>query len=369
MKKLLIFAIATLGMFACTGKNDPKDPSNDSATITCNPTTKTVVVLGDEFTVTITSNIAWSATTDKPWVTITPYSGQGDAFVTVKVTAGDNDEARVLFSNGNSSAMLIVYRKGGMLPGKFSVSASKQVHFSPGNLQYQASTQIWRFAEKQYDIIGSDNANISASYNGWIDLFGWGTGENPTYASDNINDYITFVDWGTNAISNGGNKANQWRTLKKDEWVYLFFNRKKAANLFGLGSVSSIKGLIILPDDWTTPAGVSFIPSISDGWTTTSTAYISDGDASFSHNIYLAAQWSIMESAGAVFLPIAGDRYGLDVRSDGTSAHYWSSTPSSSDYGDSVEAYHLLFHSLGIYPQSHFYRLCGNSVRLVKDIE
>lgn len=47
---------------------------------------------------------------------------------------------------------------------------------SPGNLQYQASTGIWRFAEHQYDYIGSGNENISTSYSGWIDLFGWGTG-------------------------------------------------------------------------------------------------------------------------------------------------------------------------------------------------
>lgn len=69
----------------------------------------------------------------------------------------------------------------------FSVAPGRQVFFSPGNLQYNAAagthqcaegtTQpgTWRFAEHQWDYIGSDNTNISASYNGWIDLFGWGT--------------------------------------------------------------------------------------------------------------------------------------------------------------------------------------------------
>ena len=37
----------------------------------------------------------------------------------------------------------------GMLPGAFSVSATQQVHFSQGNLQYRASTNSWRFAEHQ----------------------------------------------------------------------------------------------------------------------------------------------------------------------------------------------------------------------------
>ncbi|MBQ3677498.1 MAG: hypothetical protein II926_09075, partial [Bacteroidales bacterium] len=71
---------------------------------------------------------------------------------------------------------------GGELPtegvltnGVFTVAKGKQVYFSQANLQYNASSNVWRFAEHQYDIIGEDNSNISKSYNGWIDLFGWGT--------------------------------------------------------------------------------------------------------------------------------------------------------------------------------------------------
>ena len=36
---------------------------------------------------------------------------------------------------------------------EFSVSATKKVYFSQGNLQYQASTKTWWFAERQYDYI------------------------------------------------------------------------------------------------------------------------------------------------------------------------------------------------------------------------
>lgn len=68
-----------------------------------------------------------------------------------------------------------VYASEGALKGEFSVSATKKVHFSQGNLQYQASTKTWRFAEHQYDYIGSANSQISSSYTGWIDLFGYGT--------------------------------------------------------------------------------------------------------------------------------------------------------------------------------------------------
>ena len=63
----------------------------------------------------------------------------------------------------------------GAINGLFSVSASQQVYFSQGNLQYKASTNTWKFAENQWDMIGSENSNISENYVGWIYLFGWGT--------------------------------------------------------------------------------------------------------------------------------------------------------------------------------------------------
>lgn len=367
MKKLFILAIAAVGLLACNGKNEPENSDNSknpstSATITCNPTSKTVNGAGGEFTVTITSNATWSATADKSWVTVSPNSGQGDAFVTVKVAAGNNDEARVLFSNGNSSATLIVKREAPAGDGKFSVSASKQVQFSQGNLQYQASTRTWRFAEHQYDIIGSDNSNISASYSGWIDLFGWGTGNNPTNSSEDYKDYSTFVDWGVNAISNGGNQANLWRTLTKDEWVYLFCTRWNASILFGLGSVNGVNGTIILPDSWTTPQGASFTPSTSKGLADLGGYYLDKNGDHFGDNIYTAEQWAVMESAGAVFLPAAGSRQFAGVHAVGSYGFYW--TPSGSD--DHNPPY-LNFGSNCIYPSTGgLLRTAGCSVRLVR---
>ena len=63
----------------------------------------------------------------------------------------------------------------GALPGIFTVGEGKQIVFSQGNLQYRASDDTWRFAENQYDYIGEDNWDISATNSGWIDLFCWGT--------------------------------------------------------------------------------------------------------------------------------------------------------------------------------------------------
>ena len=232
----------------------------------------------------------------------------------------------------------------GGLTGRFSVSATTTVQFSKGNLQYKASTNTWRFAEPQYDVADYDNTKIGASDSTWIDLFGWGTGNNPTFTSHTATDYSTFVDWGANAISNGGNTANTWRTLSKDEWMYLFNTRANAANLYGQGSVNGMNGVILLPDNWTLPTGISFVSGIG-----------------YSNNVYTTAQWSVMESAGAVFLPAGGGRDGATVVSIGEEVRYWSSTEV-----DSEHAYYMYFNTTRYNPESSNYRDRGQSVRLVR---
>ena len=56
-----------------------------------------------------------------------------------------------------------VFIENGAIKAEFSVSATKKVYFSQGNLQYQASANLWRFAEHQYEMIGESNANISST--------------------------------------------------------------------------------------------------------------------------------------------------------------------------------------------------------------
>lgn len=252
----------------------------------------------------------------------------------------------------------------GALPGKFSVSKSEQVQFSQGNLQYKASEKKWRFAEKQYDFIGESNSNISDTYDGWIDLFGWGTGNNPTCASDdnrNFN-YDKFVDWGKNAISNGGNKSNQWRTLTTYEWSYLFNTRANAAFLFGLGKVNGVKGTIILPDDWETPSGITFKPSVMQGLQSSGDYYKDKNGEHYNDNVYTTSQWAILEQHGAVFLPSSGRRRGANTDQIGEIGYYWAATcVFGSSEGDA-----LGFATDYLYPTAGYGRSYGNSVRLVR---
>ncbi len=268
----------------------------------------------------------------------------------------------------------------GALSGKFTTNAQgDQVSFSQGNLQYQASTDTWRFATNQYDFIGDDtngnvyennakcnNELISDTYDGWIDLFGWGTGKNPTRSSQTSLDFRIFDDWGVNVISNGGDTDSLWRTLTKDEWGYLLYGRTNAAVLFGLGSVSGVHGAILLPDNWTLPAGVSFTASTTRGLEYRDGYYINDNSDNFSHNTYTAAQWAVMESAGAVFLPTACYRSGTNwvdwlVGSEG---HYWSTTPDGA-----FRANCMYFHTGYIGLTFSDYTYYGQSVRLVSEIE
>ena len=250
----------------------------------------------------------------------------------------------------------------GVLPGLFSVSATRQVRFSQGNLQYQASTNTWRFAEHQYDYVGSDNRSISSTYSGWIDLFGWGTGGNPTLSPSYPEGYGTFVDWGCNAISNGGNTTNLWRTLTTAEWNYLLNTRTDASSKCGTGNINGVGGLIILPDSWTLPSECSF--------TSEFTTFSPNDYPDWIHNSYTLAQWAQMEAAGAVFLPAAGFRNGAVVFFVGRYGGYWSSTPNNDEryaWNNEVYAWNMYFDRDLI--DNPYYGSCnlGFSVRPVQD--
>ena len=257
-----------------------------------------------------------------------------------------------------------MYATEGALRGRFAISATDTVAFSRGNLQYQPSTSTWRFAENQWEFVGTDNRRIRSyqystegwvwTYKGWLDLFGWGTGNNPTASTSTNSNYGSFTDWGRNAISNGGKKANLWRTLTKDEWDYLFRGRENAASLYANGTVSGVNGSIILPDNWVIPADLHFKPSNST-------------DSTAAPNNYTADEWMFMEMAGAVFLPITYERsmdwqseYCTAVYQENT-ARYWTSTPNGTN-----GAYYYIPLTPNVYQDN---RYVGKAVRLVQNHE
>ena len=248
-----------------------------------------------------------------------------------------------------------VQQKPDMLNGKFTVADGKRIQFSKGNLQYHCKNHAWQFAAEQTDYIGEDNSDKSDTYDGWIDLFGWGTGNQPNWRTTNDNDYPAFVDWGTKI-----GEPDEWRTLTAGEWEYLFISRTDAATLFGFGTVDGIKGLIILPDNWELPEGASFTASTTQGLEIDGHNYSNPNDNNFEHNTYTFEQWSVMEAAGAVFLPVAGRRDG-QTATVSKYGYYWSST------ADDPGARYLFFDSKDFNPYAYYQRHFGMAVRLVQD--
>lgn len=282
--------------------------------------------------------------------------------------------------NGGDTPTLSGFNENGASNALFSVAENKQVRFSRGNLQYKASTGTWRFAEEQYQILGDSNLNISPTYDGWIEFLCWGTsgwnsgancympytviGMNDdffvggSYENDLTGEYAN-ADWGVyNAISNGGNQAGMWRTPTEAEWRYLFFERANATEKFGWAHIAenvdvehNYRGLVILPDTWTLPEGLTF------------------KNASESHvNEYTLPEWRKMEAAGAIFLPAAGSRGENRMYYVWSTGLYWASTYAniSPDY---VTALSFGVGASSINIGDGVNRGTSASVRLIQDVE
>ena len=241
--------------------------------------------------------------------------------------------------------------------GVFSVAPDKQVSFSQGNLQYLPAINLWKFANTQYEYLGNANKYLKPTFRNWVDLFGWSANNNTApfgvSTSTNAADYAgDFVDWGTNTIC--GEAPGTWRTLSADEWEYLFEKRKNALQLRSKGSIDGHRGHILLPDGWVLPEGVQFVAE-PDNLT-----------MELDINTYTPAEWSIMEEAGAVFLPAAGRRDGTTVGYLVEYSGVWSSTSTTN-----TNAFHTYYNYDSQIIEHHWTsatsRINGRSVRLVHD--
>lgn len=259
----------------------------------------------------------------------------------------------------------------------FTINASgDQVFFAPGNLravfaEANDPSCTWQFAPTQYSCVGEADANRVVGDNvviiaGPVDLFGWvgassayepyGINKNP-YARNygNIVNESLKSDWGVvaNAANLGGH--NNWRTLTADEWEYVFKKRTDADQKYahcyvkyGDSYADEAYGMILLPDVWTLPDGLSFTP----------------GDNSYFANMYTGEQWAQMEANGAVLLPTAGERNGTSVNNCSSSGYYWSSTADESDAGKAIC---VNISNKRLVPKAIRGKQYGQSVRLVRD--
>ena len=153
--------------------------------------------------------------------------------------------------------------------GIFSVSSSKQVVFSSGNVKYKSSKKLV-FADYQWD-----NGSFM-----------------------NFDEMQSVVD-------------SVWFVLSSDEWKYLLTKRRTNSGIrYAKAKVNGVFGLVLLPDDW---KNTYF--NIKDG------IDISKSD------------WTNrFEVNGAVFLPAAGYRFNNWEKSVGSDGYYWSSDPEDTPY-------------------------------------
>ncbi len=302
-----------------------------------------------------------------------------------------------------------------VLPGIFSVSPTRKVRFSKGNLKYSRNstsdnwnTGTWSFMEHQYEYVepnnwvGYDFVPENAIYENYdnkteIGLFGWGCtgyrdeehGDKEDYYLPNSTSYggvytqaamianaekygpagsfdlsdANHSDWG---YCMNHDEFSPWRSLTISEWWYMLgmsASCRSASKVSGVANarytrakVNDVYGLVILPDEYQHPVDV---PELTAGFINHQ-----GGDASFSNNnvdVITEHNWRMMEAAGAVFLPAAGERDEGDVFSVQDGGFYWSCTNvgASSAYMFNFDASFMTK-----YPQMRYE---GFSVRLVYD--
>lgn len=330
-----------------------------SATIDAKPLV--IEVAGETYTITPAS------ATSEMYVALPGFASQNITFTaTVGSDTYKKEVASVSLTNGEFYQITVEMTKQTAPAykeyGPFSVSSSQRVNFSQGNLKYTKSTGKFEFMTNQYDMVETNNQDVGTDYASQdvVSLFGWATsninepantyyypwetddseGNRAKYGSGITSGDVNWAtahanyDWGANT----GDLGTGWRTLTKDEWVYLFNTRivnggTGNGKSYTVGkSVNGTKGVVLYPDNYT-------------GAT------------------YTGSDWSTFEDAGCVFLPVAGLRSGTSVSEVGSEGYYWSSTSNSSE-----NAYIVYFVGGNAEPDAtSSFRNSGLSVRLVKN--
>lgn len=274
----------------------------------------------------------------------------GDAIVYKYKTSGQVDLQRgKVYTIGTTRVS--PFQTDGSSKSYFRINGERNncyVRFSPGNLQcLPFNSYQWRFAPNQYTICGQNNNYVSeyGDNTRWIDLFAWaGTGYNGyypdeylptgTFYSADVDISGTNNEWGfykSGSIYYGENTSGAtWRTLTRTEWNYLLSSRTNAASKWGLATVGTVNGLVLIPDGIQEDGGIAAV--WTDPFQGDSKQFTPGSASGYGTNQYSLDDWAQMESAGAIFLPAGGYRdenVTYNYSGSGYSAiegHYWTTT-------------------------------------------
>lgn len=224
-------------------------------------------------------------------VPASPKSSGRTASIAVNGVTYQGDFSKVALEYGYSYNTIVEMEPVGPFP--ISVSATKAVYFSKGNLYFDGDA--FNFEENQPDF----SAKWSASH---ISHFYWSKTAGAAYSqkySDTLSDEDVLFTNGTVDTPNADFTVNKekgtWRVLSGTEWNYIFNERANASDKWGAATINSTQGIVILPDTWAAP-GRNYFKAGSDG--------------GYKTNMYSSEQWAAMEAAGAIFLPCIGLRVG-----------------------------------------------------------
>lgn len=280
--------------------------------------------------------------------------------------------------------------------GKFKINNSGyEVVFAPGNLQatWDGTSWSWGFAANQWDYIGNAAGNTSINGNGTIsgtgtvDLFGWVGVSNSKWSgklgttgnaamhgisnSTKVNFKDTYGDVAGEALKSdwGNTIGSSWRTLTKDEWVYIFNTRESGSTVNGItdarythatintdNGTDGVNGMILFPE------GINVADGEATSWGRIN-SFLYDNGTWADATKCTSAQWTALAAKGCVFLPAAGYRQGAEVYGAGLAGSYWSST--SANY---YRAFEVNFDMEELIINFDIDRPFGNSVRLVRDM-
>ena len=226
----------------------------------------------------------------------------------------------------------------GALKGEFSVSATKKVYFSKGNLWADGNNAL-HFEDAQWKTTPASNGSKDASH---VSHFTW---------SDKVPDAVGNTNSGSNLFCDEANKQSVdgsgkiYYALSITEWQYLFNTSTRMVNSKACYS-NAVSGVTI---GGSTYNGVFLYPDNYNGEIVSS-----------------SMTWDDINAAGIVFLPAAGCRSSgnaSNVINVGSGGFYWSSTY------DNDEADYVVFSSSEVSPDQRLPRDSGHSVRLITECQ